>query len=110
LRNIDRSNAIEALVRRHADKLLTFNARIVACNVVIEAPHRQKLHGGHYRVRLDLVVPGAELVADTTPDQGCAHEDVFAAIDRAFERAARLLRDHVAMRVGRAQATHERSG
>lgn len=106
-RNIDPSDAIEAFVRRHADKLLTLHARILVCNVAIEAPHRHKLHGGHYRVRLDLVVPGAELVADRTPDQGRAHEDVYAAIDHAFEHARRLLRDQVATRAKRADTTHE---
>jgi ribosomal subunit interface protein len=100
-RDVERSDAIDASVRKHAEKLLTFDARIVTCDVAIEAPHRHKLHGRHYRVRIDLAVPGAELVADRTPDAARAHEDVYAAIDDAFDHAARLLRDHIATRANR---------
>jgi ribosomal subunit interface protein len=94
-RDLERSDAIDASVRRHVEKLLTFEARIVACDVAIEAPHRHKQHGRHYRVRVGLAVPGAELVADRNPDAGHSHEDVYASIDDAFDRAARVLRDHV---------------
>jgi ribosomal subunit interface protein len=97
-RDLERSDAIEASVRRHAEKLLTFEARIVACDVAIEAPHRHKHHGRHYRVRVHLAVPGAALIADRNPDAGQAHEDVYAAIDDAFAHAARVLHDHVARR------------
>jgi ribosomal subunit interface protein len=97
-RDLERSDAIEASVRKHAEKLLTFDERIVSCDVAIEAPHRHKHHGRHYRVRVTVTVPGATLVADRNPDAGQAHEDVYAAVDDAFDRATRELRDYVARR------------
>ncbi len=69
-RDVERSDALEARVHRRADKLGAFDERIVTCRVAIEAPHRHKHHGRHYRVRIDFAVPGAELVADRCPDEG----------------------------------------
>ena len=97
-RDVDRSDALEARVRRHADKLGTFDERIVACSVAIEAPHRHKHHGRHYRVRIDLTVPGAAIVADRCPNQGQRPEDVYRAVDRTFEHVVRLLHEHLASR------------
>jgi ribosomal subunit interface protein len=97
-RDVERSDALEARVRRHADKLGTFDERIVTCRVAIEAPHRHKHHGRHYRVRIDLAVPGAELVADRCPDEGQGSEDVYTAVDRTFDHVARLLHEHLAAR------------
>jgi ribosome-associated translation inhibitor RaiA len=97
-RDVERSDALEARVRRHADKLGTFDERIVTCHVAIEAPHRHKHHGRHYRVRIDLTVPGAQLVVDRCPDEGQRAEDVGAAVDRSFNHVARLLHEHLASR------------
>ncbi len=95
-RDVERSDALEARVHRRVDKLGAFDERIVACRVAIEAPHRHKHHGRHYRVRINLAVPGAELVADRCPDDGQRSEDVCAAVDRAFDHVARLLHEHLA--------------
>lgn len=99
-RDLERTEAIEASVRRHAEKLLTFEARITSCDVAIEAPHRHKHHGRHYRVRVNLAVPGASVIADRNPDDGQSHEDVYSAIDDAFACAARELRDRAERREG----------
>jgi ribosome-associated translation inhibitor RaiA len=100
-RDIDRSETVEAAIRRHAQGLRTFDPRVQSCDVAVEAPHRHRHHGRDYRVRIDLVTPGAEIVTDRTSDRGGAFHDVYAAIDEAFDRAARQLRDHVASRASR---------
>jgi ribosome-associated translation inhibitor RaiA len=92
-RDIPPSAAIDGHVRRRAEKLDTLGERPVACHVAIEAPHRHKRHGRHYRVRLDLEVPGRVIVVDRCPDAGAQGEDVYVAIDRAFALAMRRLRD-----------------
>ena len=99
-RDLDHSDAVEAAIRRHAEGLRTFDPRIQSCDVAVEAPHRHKHHGRDYRVRIDLVTPGAELVTDRSDRDGHFH-DVYAAIDEAFDRAARQLRDHVESKAGR---------
>jgi ribosomal subunit interface protein len=99
-RNLDRSDAIAEYVRARADKLAFVGCTIVACHVAIEAPHRSKHHGRHYRVRLDLAVPGGEIVIDRCPDAGRTCEDVYASIDQAFDHAVRRLRDGAERRRG----------
>jgi ribosomal subunit interface protein len=91
---VDRTDTIEDYVRRRADKLASYG-RITTCHVAIETPHRHKNHGRHYRVRVDLAIPGSEIVVDRSPDEGRSHEDLYASIDLAFETALRRLRDEM---------------
>ena len=92
-RDVERTDAIDSYIRKHVDKLGTHTEHVVSCHVALEAPHRHKQHGRHYRVRLDLTIPGGEIVVDRCPDEGRAREDVYAAIDQAFDSAVRRLRD-----------------
>lgn len=92
-RDMDHSDSIEDYVRKRAIKLSAIRRSIVACKVAVEAPHRHKNHGRHYRVRIDMTVPGSEVVVDRCPDVGDACADVYAAIDHAFDHALRRLRD-----------------
>ncbi len=91
---IERTDTLEEYVRRRAEKLATFD-RIVSCRVALEAPHRHKSHGRHYRVRVDVAFPGSEIVVDRTPDAGRTHEDLYASIDLAFDHALRRLHDEM---------------
>jgi cold shock CspA family protein len=47
-----------------------------------------------YHVRIDLTVPGDELVVSRDPGKDQAHEDVYVAIRDAFDAARRQLEDH----------------
>lgn len=87
--NLDHSDAAEVHVRAQADKLHHFDPNLLSCKVTLERPHR---HGRHEapRIRVNLTVPGDELVVDHSPADG---EDFHAAIDQAFARAkSRLVR------------------
>jgi ribosomal subunit interface protein len=94
-RGIGSSDAIQSYVRTRADKLERFSQRITGCHVTIEIPHRHKRHGHHYRVRIDIVVPGDALVATRDPAPRKQKEDLYASIDAAFDEAQRLLEDRV---------------
>jgi len=93
-RDVERTDAIDAYIRKHVDKLSTHGSRTLSCHVALEAPHRHKQHGRHYRVRIDLTVPGSEIIVDRNPDAGREHEDAYAAIDDAFAHALRRLGEH----------------
>jgi ribosomal subunit interface protein len=105
-RNVESSPAIEDYARQRAAKLETFFDRMIGCHVTVEAPHQHHRRGRHYRVLIDMTVPGAELVVRRTPDEGSLHEDVYAAIDDAFDDAGRILQDHVRKQRGDIK-THE---
>jgi len=93
-RNLDRSQAVEASVREHAEKLDKYYDRIMSCRVVIEEQHKHHQHGNHYHVSVDVTVPKAELVASREPDPHHAYTDVYVAIRDAFDTMRRQLEDY----------------
>jgi ribosomal subunit interface protein len=105
-RRIDTSSAIEDYVQRRAAKLETFSDRILHCHVTIEAPHHHHKHGEPYRVRVEVKIPGADLVVGDRPKADAVHHDLYAAIDDTFDDAGRVLQDHV-KRKWRDTNTHE---
>jgi ribosomal subunit interface protein len=94
-RAIPHSDAIEACVRQHAAKLETLSGRITGCHVAVESPHRHKQTGKQFRVRVDLVVPGSEIVVSHVQGDDVANNDAYAAVDEAFDRISRRLEDHI---------------
>ena len=118
------SEAVEARVREEATKLETFYQGIMHCRVVVELPHKHKTKGGLYHVRIDLTVPGEEIVIKHEPslqatlrrvdaekrsksgEANAAHKDVFVVIRDAFKEARRQLQDY-ARRVRGQTKIHE---
>jgi cold shock CspA family protein len=90
---VEHSSAIESYVLTRADKLETFYPRVVHCRVAIESPHKHGHSGRHYRVRVDITVPGEEVAVSRTPDENISNEDAYAAVDAAFDDACRRLED-----------------
>ena len=112
------SPTVEAHIRERAGKLDDFYDRIMGCRVTVEAPHRHHRKGKRYRVRIDVTVPGGELVINRAPKRirepdleqpkapfherienhepgkQAAHEDIYVAIRDAFDAARRKLQDY----------------
>ena len=99
-RNMDRSPAVVQAVRRRAQSLETYHPDILSCRVAVEAPHHRHLRGRHYRVRVDVTVPGREILSRRQPAQHGAHEDVYVAVRDAFDAVRRQLMDDVRHRRG----------
>ena len=92
------TDAITTYVGARAAKLERFHDRLIGCHVVIEKPHRHKTHGDNHRVRVDLVVPGQELVVSRGGGGRKGGEDLYASIDAVFEAAQRVLSEHTRAR------------
>jgi len=105
-RDMPRSEAIEAAVREKAEKLEEVYDRIMGCRVVVESPHRHHHKGRLYHVRVDLTVPGAELVVSRAPGDNHAHEDAYVAVRDAFTAARRQLENFARKQRGDVKA-HE---
>jgi len=103
LRGVPRSGALERYVAEEADKLDLDFGRILACNVVIEAVHRPKQQGAQFAVRVNITLPGTEVVVNR--EHG---DDVYIALRDAFQAVRSQLRDHV-RRIGKV-ARHSQSG
>src|SRR3954471_7188233 len=92
---IDLSPPLEAELRKRAGRLERHSDRITSCRIAVERPtgnHHQE--GGPYRVRVDITVPGSELVANKQA------EEIFAAIREAFDAAERQVEDFSQRRRG----------
>ena len=126
-RNMAPSAAIERNLRERAAKLETFFERITGCRITVEAPHRHHQKGKAFQVRIDLSLPGGEIVINRAPkrlsagkathtedetklsenhrpSKHGAHEDVYVAIRDAFNAAGRKLQDHVRRQSGAVKA------
>jgi ribosomal subunit interface protein len=94
-RNFDLTEPIEDLIREKAEKLDLFFEQIMRCRVLLEAPHRRQQKGILYNVRLEITVPGKEVVVKKEP-----HEDLYVSIGNAFETAHRQLEGYMSRRRG----------
>jgi cold shock CspA family protein/ribosome-associated translation inhibitor RaiA len=94
-RHMDSSEAVAARIRSRAEELERFFDRIISCRVVIECRHPRHQQGNLFQVRIDLLVPGREIVVGRDPEAHHAHEDIHVAIRDSFDAARRLLEDHV---------------
>jgi ribosomal subunit interface protein len=89
IRGIEHSDALETHIRDKANKLDEFFDRIMSCRVVVEVPHKHHHQGKQFTVRIDIGVPGSEIVVNR--DHA---EDVYVALRDAFDAAKRQLEDY----------------
>ena len=111
-RGIDPSAALEAEIRTRIGKLETYYRSIMGCHVLVELAERHHETGNRYHVRIDLTVPGEEIVVaheaglhataqdvdaekatkEAEPDPERKHARV--AVREAFDIARRRLQDY----------------
>jgi cold shock CspA family protein/ribosome-associated translation inhibitor RaiA len=121
---MDSSAQVQAWIEQEAAKLSEFYDRIMHCRVVVELPHRHQRWGSRYHVRIDLTVPGGELVVKREPslhgsiqhtldarmakhlEVKVPHRELRQAIDDAFKAMGRRLQDYARRQRGDVKA-HE---
>ena len=94
---VARSDAVAQKARHGVQKLERFFDSIQSCRVAIEAPHRHHAKGNRYRVRIEVAVPGEQLVVTRGPDGRGADGDLHVAIRDAFDAMRRRLEDYAAV-------------
>jgi Sigma 54 modulation protein / S30EA ribosomal protein len=97
-RNMPTSQALSGILRRHAEALGRYHPRIVACRVALELLGRHRHKGRIINVRIDVSVPGSEIVVERSPAGRLTHTDVRLAIRDAFAAARRQIQDAVRRR------------
>jgi ribosome-associated translation inhibitor RaiA len=75
-------------IRERASHLGRYFDRLTACRVTVEVGSRRGRDGVQYRVVIEMLVPGRELVARRR------HADPEAAVQEAFHAARRRLVDY----------------
>jgi ribosomal subunit interface protein len=90
------SPQFEAELRARVDKLERHYRRITSCRIAVEGPSNHHQEGGPWRVRLDITVPGSELVANKEAETlNAAVQDAFDAAERQVEEFSRKRRGDV---------------
>lgn len=92
-RNLDRSRALETRIRRWAERLVPLGSEIIDCEVVLEALSRSPQRPRLFRARVELAVPGNDIIASSDVHDEEAARDPFAAVRQALEAAERQLLD-----------------
>lgn len=97
-RGISRSDALENAIRKRADHLDHLHDSIISCRVLVELPHRRHRTGSLFHVRVEVTVPGADLVVSRDPANHKAHMDAYLCIHDAFDAAERELKKYAERR------------
>jgi ribosomal subunit interface protein len=100
-RDIPRSEAVETAIREKVDRLERFSDHIMSCRVTVGIIEKHKHQGKLFNIRVDLTLPGSELVVNR--DKA---EDIYVAIRDAFDAVKRKLEQHVQRMRGEVQV-HE---
>ncbi len=122
-RGVHRTDALEADILTRLRKLETYYSRIMGCRVLVELLQRHHEAGNRYHVRIDLTVPGEDIVvsheagphataqdmhadtlhkvAESDPERKHAH----VAIRAAFDVARRRVQDYARRQRGTVKTT-----
>jgi len=105
-RNMDVSPALEQEARSRAAWLDTFHPGIIGCRVLVEIPHRHRMRGRPLRVRIEVSLPGEDVIANhestlhvtartgrKNEDLDGRHKDALVALHEAFDVARRRVED-----------------
>ena len=95
-RHMESSASVEARVRDLTRHLTSFSDRIQSCRVVVDTPHRHHHQGKVFIVKLQLALPGEDVVVDMERPQRENHEDVYVVIRDAFDAAKKQLQQRLA--------------
>ena len=124
---IQPSTALETEIRSRIDKLETYCPTIVGCRVTVEVVHRHHESGNRFHVRIDLTVPGDEIVVTHEASLHATAQDLDAgsisrvaepnperkhalvAVREAFDIARRRLQDYVRRQSGVVKAAVRQS-
>jgi cold shock CspA family protein/ribosome-associated translation inhibitor RaiA len=93
-RNVERTPAVDAAIEEGIAQLDQIHDRLTSCRIAVELPHRRHRQGNLYRIRIDLTLPGAEIVVSRQPPEDTSNEDVVAAIVEAFDTVRGRLLEH----------------
>lgn len=104
--NMAHDAEIESAIRANARWLESYYDRIISCRVVVDIPHLHHKERNLYQFRIDLKVPGGELVVKRGASEDSEFQDLDLTIRDAFDDVRRQLEDYIRLRRGEVKA-HE---
>jgi ribosomal subunit interface protein len=93
-RDVEPSDRIRARLEEEIAKLERYCDAIIRCRVVVEVPHKRHESGNLYHVRIDVTVPGQELVVSRDPPKKQKREELETAVVDAFGAMRRQVEEY----------------
>lgn len=106
-RNLEPSPALKAQIDGEIERLERFFDGITSCHVMVEVPNLRHREGNLYHVRVEVRVPGTELVVSREPAAQQKREELPVAVTEAFDAMVRQLEDYVRKLRGKVKAHEE---
>lgn len=88
-KDLNQSGELTELINEKTDKLQQFFENIISCHIVVEQTQKHKNQGKLNNVRINLGVPGKELIVTNNE-----RENVYIAVRDAFDNLRRQLEDY----------------
>ena len=103
------SEALTKLISEHLDTLERLHGRLTSCQVVVQVPDRHHRTSNLYSINIHLVLPGnIDINVDQTPQDDSRFADPVFAVNDAFRRAKRLIKEKSRKQRGEVKNLHER--
>lgn len=93
-RHLVPTRSVEKRIEAEIASLAQVSDRLHSCRVMVAPAGEERESGNQYHVRVDLGLPGRQLVVGREPGDEKSHEDLHAAIRDAFAAARRQLEDY----------------
>jgi putative sigma-54 modulation protein len=97
-KNLAREEHIVQIIKEKAAKLDRLSNEIIQTEVTVSVPHRSHKKGNFYNVRIDISVPGKELVVNHEDNDEMENKDIHHVLKATFDAAYRQLEDYTERR------------
>jgi ribosome-associated translation inhibitor RaiA len=105
----DVSEALNQMIVEHVGALEHLYGRLTACHVIIRVPDKHHRTSGLYNANIHLTLPGGiDINIDHTPQADDRFSRPQFAVNDAFRRAKRLIKEHVHKQRGDVKKLRER--
>lgn len=105
----DTSDALRQLILEHVDALEQLYGRLTACHVAIKVPDKHHRSSGLFSANIHMTLPGGiDINIDHTPQADDRFSSPQFAVNDAFRRAKRLLKERAQKQRGAVKTLHER--
>lgn len=105
----DTSEALSQLISGHVETLEQLHGRMTACHVVVKIPDKHHRTSNLFSANIHMTLPGGiDINIDHTPQADGRFASPQFAVNDAFRRAKRLLKDRSKRQRGEVKTLHER--
>ena len=100
------SPALEARIRKLAERLERFSQHILRCEVIVDTTSHRHHQGNVFDIRIEITAPAAHISIQRASPHDSSHQDPYVALRDAFAAARRKLQDYERERRGDVKQHH----